>query len=355
MHKNTEFLEELQNFILSNKEFSVTELLEKIKSYLGENFVQHIFQLNTPCNVIIFKNKADEKFVLKLERSDNPLVTQKEVNWYTYIKDNIVVPAHFPHFFGGYQDKGIAFYFLDYLDAYVPVGTLFVQDKLTVVELVSIANEAIIAVEEMFYKLPRKKDPAIVRAVFAERLQKRYSEMYVFEYLKELLGREEIIINGKSYKNMPFYIEKLVDSPILKDIEDKDLGIIHGDMHFGNILLKEGSPFMFLDPNGALFLPLEYDYSKILYSTQSGYDFLHTGRYKLQQNNKEFEFSLDEHEKRAEVTDNYIKFLGDKAATVWYTNAIHTISSLPHHAKDVEETTATYLQSILILDDLFKR
>lgn len=345
---------DLQDFILSHKKLSVDELLVEIRNELGANFIKHIFQLNTPCHIIVFKDNNDKKFVIKLERAQSPVTTQKEVIWYSYIQDHNISFPHIPEFYGGYQDQEVAFYFLEYLNEYIPASKLFVEEKFSAEELASIAIDAVTSVENLFHSLPRKKDPGIVRSAFADRLQKRFSEMYEHEYLKEILEKNEIVINGSTYQNMPFYIDRLVNSPLLKDIENKELGIIHGDMHFGNILIKENNPFMFLDPNGALFLPLEYDYSKILYSTLSGYDLLHAGRYALRVKSGEYEFSLDMQQERDKITKKYIEFLGERAATVYFTNAIHTISSIPHHAKDVDETIATYLQTILILDELFR-
>jgi len=354
MEETPKLVTDVSDFLVANKSMQSEGMVAGLQEFLGDNYIDYISQHNTPCDIIVFGDEKG-KYVVKLERNDNPTTTQKEVSWYQYIKDNGVVPEHFPKYYGGYQDEGLAFYFLEYLDGYKPVGSLFLDDKMSTEDLIKASTDAITAVEDMFHSLPRKKDPEVTKKVFGNRLQSRIAEMYEFPYLAEMLEREEIVINGKPYKNIPHYMDKLLNHPLLDEISEKEVGIIHGDMHFGNILLGEGDkPFMFLDPNGALFLPLEYDYSKILYATHTGYDFLHVGRYKLSGGDGVYEFQLDEREKRKAVTEGYVDFLGDRAKTVFYTNAIHTLASLPHHAKDMEEETATYLQSLIILEEIFK-
>lgn len=346
-----EILSRIHSFILSNKSDSVEELIEKLKLELGDSFKKHIFQLNTPCHILVFE-EADNKFVIKLERAMDPTTTQKEIAWYSYIAESNIPFSHLPKFYGGYQDENVAFYFLEYLEGYTSAGDALIDGTMSSKELSKLATDAITAVEGMFYDLPRKRDSAIVRQVFAERLQRRFDEMYEYDYLKEMLNWKEVVINGKSHRNIPFFIDKLVNHPLLREIEDKELGIIHGDMHFGNVLVKKGLPFKFLDPNGALYLPLEYDYSKILYSTMSGHNHLRAGKYFIRQNKNRFDFSLDGENDRAKITNDYVSFLGNKAETVFYTNAIHSISALPHHAKEKDEEIAKYLQTIIVLSKL---
>ncbi len=346
-----EIISHVHSFILANKLSNANELVENLKRELGDKFEKHIFQLNTPCHIIVF-GEGKNKFVVKLERNSHPTTTQKEIAWYSYISEHNIPTANLPKFYGGYQDEGVAFYFLEYLEDYVSAGDALVDGTMTSQELSKLATDAMTAVENMFHALPRKKDSSIVRQVFAERLQKRFNEMFEFDYLKEMLSWDEVIINGKSYKNLPFFIERLINHPLLREIENKELGIIHGDMHFGNILIKKGASFMFLDPNGALFLPLEYDYSKILYSTMSGHNFLRKGKYLVRQDENRFDFDLDGEKIREKITKDYVEFLGNRAKTVFYTNAIHSISALPHHAKEKEEEVAKYLQTILVLNDL---
>lgn len=349
------FVSDIGKFLIKNRDLNSQELVDGLKGYLGDNYIDLISQHNTPCQIIVFGNNNDGKFVVKLERNDNPTVTQKEVAWNDYIKEQRVSLNDFPKYYEGYQDEKIAFYFLEYLDGFTPVGQLLLDGKLTSREIIKISTDSITAVEELFHSLPKKKDSSVVREVFVGRLQKRIDEMYQFEYLKEMLSKGEIVINGKLYKNIPYYMDVLVNSPLLDEMSNADLGIIHGDMHLGNILINDKKDQLkFLDPNGAFFLPLEYDYSKILYSSHTGYDFLHAGRYQLSGGDGVYQFKLDEERKRNEITKGYIKFLRDKAKTVYYTNIVHTLASLPHHANDVEEETATYLQSLLLLDDLYK-
>lgn len=347
-------ISQVGNFLIENRDKDVGGLVSGLRELLGDNYINLISQHNTPCQIVVFGNENEGKYVAKLERNDNPATTRKEVLWNDYIQENGAVAEHFPKYYGGHQDENLAFYFLEYLEGFTPVGQLFLDGKMTIEELVKVSTDSITAVEKMFDSLPKKKDPGVVREAFAGRLQKRIDEMYKFDYLKEMLGKEEIVINGKPYKNIPHYMERLVNSPLLDEMAESDLGIIHGDMHLGNILLnEEKNEFKFLDPNGAQFLPLEYDYSKILYATHTGYDFLHVGRYQLSGGDGVYEFKLDEEEKRRAVTEGYVKFLGDKAKTVHYTNIVHTLASLPHHANDVQEETATYLQSLILLDELY--
>ena len=93
-----------------------------------------------------------------------------------------------------------------------------------------------------------------------------------FEFIKKI-NNFEVEINISIFKNIvsKLYLE------IIKSIDNnKRYNIIHGDCTFSNTLKTLDNEIKYIDPRGyfgktKLFGPIEYDYSKILYS-MSGYD-----------------------------------------------------------------------------------
>ncbi|MDR2420799.1 MAG: hypothetical protein LBD49_01665 [Oscillospiraceae bacterium] len=104
----------------------------------------------------------------------------------------------------------------------------------------------------------------------------------------ELLGRiieaERVEINGAEYRNIRELFTRLSGmGDFIKLLNPAYLSMIHGDLHFQNILLYNGTDtgFMLVDPRGErLGSDIYYDMGKLWHSVHAKYDFIHTDQFK---------------------------------------------------------------------------
>lgn len=103
--------------------------------------------------------------------------------------------------------------------------------------------------------------------------------------LKGLIEADQIVINGKEYKNVKELYSQIakLDSFISK-VNPIDLVMIHGDLHFQNILLSNETDtgFILVDPRGEHSgSDIYYDMGKIFHSIHGKYDFIHSDQFRL--------------------------------------------------------------------------
>ena len=143
-----------------------------------------------------------------------------------------------------------------------------------------------------------------------ERLLKTAEEAPLF---RSVLSAKTIVINGERYQNLAPLFFKLKNSATLLDVVTPDkMRMIHGDLHFQNILLTGGSehfPFTLADPrgekNGSDFY---YDLGKLWHSFNGLYDLVHTDQYSLNYIIKNMdEINVDLHLGTKQILDTYNK------------------------------------------------
>lgn len=105
------------------------------------------------------------------------------------------------------------------------------------------------------------------------------------EALGKLINAKTIEINGIRYRNIREIFAEIEKNKYFIDvINPKDLIMIHGDLHFQNILIYSNNDkgFMLVDPRGELNgSDLYYDMGKLWHSFHGKYDFVHSDQFKL--------------------------------------------------------------------------
>lgn len=105
------------------------------------------------------------------------------------------------------------------------------------------------------------------------------------EALKGLIEAEKVTINGTEYRNVKELYEKIAGmDDFVKKVNPTDLVMIHGDLHFQNILLSNETDtgFILVDPRGEhRGSDIYYDMGKIFHSIHGKYDFIHSDQFRL--------------------------------------------------------------------------
>ena len=103
--------------------------------------------------------------------------------------------------------------------------------------------------------------------------------------LRKIIQAERLIINGKEYTNIHELFTRLAGmDKLIKTLNPAELIMIHGDLHFQNILVysENDKGFMLVDPRGELYgSDLYYDMGKLWHSFHGKYDFIHSDQFRL--------------------------------------------------------------------------
>lgn len=97
----------------------------------------------------------------------------------------------------------------------------------------------------------------------------------LFSQLKYFNLYDKVIINGKEVSNFSQIKQRLLEPHVIKNLSQFNETEIHGDLTVENILVGPKNELIFLDPNNENFVSSALvDYSKILQSLHSRYEFL---------------------------------------------------------------------------------
>ena len=105
--------------------------------------------------------------------------------------------------------------------------------------------------------------------------------------VSSLLEAKSVIINDRKYPSLNAMVQEVqANSSLLKRLAPKFLGMVHGDLHFQNILVdleNEQGGFVLADPRGEVSFDYHYDLGKLWHSFNGLYDLIHTDRYLVEQ------------------------------------------------------------------------
>ena len=157
-------------------------------------------------------------------------------------------------------------------------------------------------------------------------------------------------------------------SALIKEMAPKELRMIHGDLHFQNILidLSKKPSFILADPRGeAKVSDIYYDLGKLWHSCNALYDFIHTDMFEIIVNENEIKFSIF-NKKQQSIYKNILDFLKVelpkyeqiKNDPLWekkvlFSEAMHLASVMPFHLKNdgkEERAILLFVRGVLLLN-----
>jgi dTDP-glucose pyrophosphorylase len=193
-----------------------------------------------------------------------------------------------------------------------------------------------------------------------------------FERLKELrtqdkkwsllLGKKDIIINGKSFSNF-CVLEKQVLDQVDKMSQHFEGNIVHGDYCFSNILYDLNSQLVrLIDPRGSfgqqkLFGDPIYDIAKLRHSVSGRYDFILADLFWVKEDQNEFTFQVFKPEGYDAIVgffDQLTSQHGYEKNEVMFIEGLLFISMVPLHKDNVERQLAMYLTGVQLLNKVFE-
>lgn len=328
-----------------------SSFVARIKNHLDGELKKTIDSHNTSSVIFVLENQG-HSILLKAELGKNT-ATHKEVEWYEHLAGLELDGTTL--YLGATRSEDFALLLLRYIDRALTLDEWAVENPAKARDFSIMVSAMLDYDSSLFHKTARLVPRDLIEQSFTRKYRARRKEAARAKYLDGLLSNRSISINGENFLTPDFALKKLMgNSKLWQWLMPEQVGFVHGDLHTGNVLIGNGQLY-FVDPNGDLEMPLEYDIAKLLHSVHGQYPVIMRGGYDISSHkNDGFEFDLKKeliysaaYEKLRHELDyeQYIRSM--------YIEALHFVTMLPHHAKNRSETTALFLRSTQLFGELF--
>ena len=219
--------------------------------------------------------------------------------------------------------------------------------------------------EEVLYtnKL-RKADAESINKYIDLKVRDNITKIYDSKILKKLLRYDEVIINGKSYKNLSYYLKYLSKEYLYDIFRDDIYSDIHGDLTIENIICNLNTmeeKYYIIDPNSEnINNSANLDYAKILQSIHGGYEFMmRTYDISVEENQINFLFIKSQaysylYKKLNEYMNS--KFEKEKIRSIYFHEIVHWLRLMPYKLKkDGKRALIFYSGLLMVLNDVIEK
>ena len=219
--------------------------------------------------------------------------------------------------------------------------------------------------EEVLYtnKL-RKADTESINKYIDLKVRDNITKIYDSRILKKLLRYDEVIINGKSYKNLSYYLKYLSKEYLYNIFKDDIYSDIHGDLTIENIICNLNTmeeQYYIIDPNsGNIDNSANLDYAKILQSIHGGYEFMmRTYDISVEENQINFLFIKSQaysylYKKLNEYMNS--KFEKEKIRSIYFHEIVHWLRLMQYKLKkDGKRALIFYSGLLMVLNDVIEK
>lgn len=210
-----------------------------------------------------------------------------------------------------------------------------------------------------FRELPK----AALEEMYLHKTYRRLKHMQGQQDWDEILGSDEIILNGEVLCNFPS-LSAILKERINDLIENRSGSVIHGDYCFSNILYDLNTQVIrLIDPRGSfgqkgVFGDPRYDMAKLRHSVSGLYDFILADLFYIEKKkgNNNFIFQVlkpDKHKDISRYLDDLLVLNEYRLEEIILIEALLFLSMLPYHAGKPKRQMAMYLTGIELLNKLF--
>ena len=229
----------------------------------------------------------------------------------------------------------------------------------------NITKKALEALNEFVYiENVRKADKETIEKYKDSKVTINLKKILEANTIKKLSGYDEIIINGRAYKNLKYYLGYLSKEYLYEIFKNDIYSELHGDLTIENIVCtrdEDGEDsFYIIDPNtGNIHDSPNLDYGKLLQSIHGGYEFMmKTYEINVEENKINFLFTKSHtyvyfFEKLNEYMN--LKFDKETVRSIYFHEIIHWLRLLPYKIKiDKERVLMFYSGLLMILHDVIE-
>lgn len=217
--------------------------------------------------------------------------------------------------------------------------------------------------ENSLYKVnQRPADKATIDEYIKSKVNKNLDKIMNAKYLKRLMEYDKIIINGRSFHNLPYYLPYLSEEHLYDIFKNDTYSEIHGDLTIENIICTRNADgeddFYIIDPNtGNIHDSSNLDYGKLLQSIHGGYEFLMaTKNVSIEKNRINFVFTKSEaYTYLYDMLDKYMRenFEEERVKSIYYHEIIHWLRLMPYKIeKNGKRVLLFYAGMLMVMYDV---
>ena len=203
---------------------------------------------------------------------------------------------------------------------------------------------------------------ATIDEYIKSKVNKNLDKIMNAKYLKRLMEYDEIIINGRSFHNLPYYLPYLSEEHLYDIFKNDTYSEIHGDLTIENIICTRNADgdddFYIIDPNtGNVHDSSNLDYGKLLQSIHGGYEFLMaTKNVSIERNRINFVFTKSEaYTYLYDMLDKYMRehFEEERVKSIYYHEIIHWLRLMPYKIeKNGKRVLLFYAGMLMVMYDV---
>lgn len=366
---NTE--EEYLNLIPQLDENERLNFLETYFSNERRDYIESYLKINQ--NILIIRDYSagsnattmlcmnnGKTFFRKYAFGNDAAKLYEQIEWLERFKNVIPLPEVFLY----QREENFCYYDMPYDSS--AVGLFDYAHSMPKEKAWCFIQRATECLENSLYKVNlRKADRDTIEEYIKTKVDKNLDKIMNAKYLKKLMNYEEIIINGKSFKNLPYYLRYLEKEYLYEVFRNDMYSEIHGDLTIENIICTRNAEgeddFYIIDPNtGNVHDSSNLDYGKLLQSIHGGYEFLMaTKKVDIDRNRINFIFTKSEsYTYLYHMLDNYMleNFSKERVKSIYYHEIIHWLRLMPYKIeKNGKRVLLFYAGMLMVMNDVMKK
>lgn len=305
----------------------------------------------------------DKQRGLLTKRSEDKSKFYNEILWYIKLPGKIQYIA--PRIFNYSLDYKDMFVTMEYY-GYSTLNELFVFGDLDIGQWDEILNKIFFVIEDMKQFRVKVSETEIRNSIdnmYLKKTIERMNKLRENEIFKSFFN-ETIIINGKKYNNLDFYINKLNKTIVKYGLYDiNEFNIIHGDLCFSNILYDMQSALIrVIDPRGKfgdfdIYGDVRYDIAKLSHSINGRYDYIINDMFDLKYNGTTIEYKIYSNEncdRIEELFSAYLEKYNFDSNQIKLIEALLFLSMIPLHSDHVERQFVMLATGLKLIDELME-
>lgn len=210
----------------------------------------------------------------------------------------------------------------------------------------------------------RKSDKKTIYKYINSKVVANIEKILEAPAIKKLSKYDEIVINGREYKNLFYYLKYLSKDYLYEIFKNDTYSDLHGDLTIENIVCTKGNneedDFYIIDPNtGNVHDSSNLDYGKLLQSIHGGYEFMmKTYDVSVDENRINFLFTKSHtyvyfYEKLNEYMNS--KFSKETVRSIYFHEVIHWLRLMPYKVRiDKDRVLMFYAGLLMVLNDVIE-
>ncbi len=244
------------------------------------------------------KIEKDRIYKIPLDKQGKDLA-KREIAWYRKLQK-----VDFPNLPHIYDFEPLCMELIDGKNIY-EYTDISMEKKIDILQQIVSCLKSVHEIESV----PADKD-----SYYEAYIGKTYDRLEKIKGLVPFAQDECITVNGKKCRNV-FFVRDEMETEIMKYMPN-DFRLIHGDCTFSNMMLKNDSIPVLIDPRGyfgttELYGDVAYDWIKLYYSLYSNYDRFNLKRFELKINETDVELSIESN-KWEDLEDDFFELIGDE-------------------------------------------